>query len=105
KKMEVMEGESVTLETVAEIKKDYLILWLFGDVELLTGIAMFRGETGRIFTYAYVAGGIFKDRLELDETTGSLTIRNTRTAHSGIYKLQIISSSGVLDQTFTVTVK
>ncbi|XP_050951467.1 uncharacterized protein LOC127154106 [Labeo rohita] len=100
-----MEGESVTLKPAAEINKDDLILWLFGDEKLLTGIAMFKRETGEISTYAHVAGGIFKDRLELDETTGSLTIRNTRTAHSGLYKLQIISSSGVLDQAFIVTVK
>uniref|UniRef100_A0A673L1W4 Immunoglobulin domain-containing protein n=1 Tax=Sinocyclocheilus rhinocerous TaxID=307959 RepID=A0A673L1W4_9TELE len=96
-----MEGESVTLKPATEINKDDSIQWLYGDEEQQTVIAEFTGETGEIFTYAHVADGRFRDRLELDKTTGSLAIKNTRTELSGLYHLQIRSSSGLSYQTFS----
>ncbi|XP_052447182.1 uncharacterized protein LOC127988462 isoform X2 [Carassius gibelio] len=105
RKITGVEGDPVTLEPVYEIKKDDLIRWLFGDREQQTLITEFNVKTGKILTYADVADGIFRDRLKLDEKTRSLTIKNTRTEHSGVYKLEIISSSGDSEQTFTVTVR
>ncbi|XP_058615978.1 uncharacterized protein LOC131529962 [Onychostoma macrolepis] len=101
----VMEGASVTLKPATEINKDDLIRWLFGDEEQQTLIAQIKGETRKIVTRDDAAGGRFRDRLKLDETTGSLTINNTRTTDSGVYSLEIRSSRGVSDQTFIVTVK
>uniref|UniRef100_A0A8C2K2W5 Ig-like domain-containing protein n=1 Tax=Cyprinus carpio TaxID=7962 RepID=A0A8C2K2W5_CYPCA len=103
-RIRVLEGESVPLNPAREIKKDDLIQWLFGDEEQQTVLAEIKGKAREIFIYDDVAGGRFRDILELDETTGSLTITNTRTAHTGVYKLEIISSSGDSEQTFTVTV-
>ncbi|XP_042611982.1 uncharacterized protein LOC109113164 [Cyprinus carpio] len=100
----VMEGESVTLKPARKIKKDDLIEWLFGDREQQTLIAEIKGKTGEILTRDDVADEIFRDILKLNKTTGSLTITNTRTEHSGVYKLQIRSSSGDSEQTFIVTV-
>ncbi|XP_026053173.1 uncharacterized protein LOC113039492 [Carassius auratus] len=105
RKMTVTEGKSVTLKPAREIKKDNLIRWLFGDRVQQTLIAELNVKTGEISPYADVADGRFRDRLELDKTTGDLTVKNTRIEHSGLYKLQIISSSGVTEQIFTVTVK
>uniref|UniRef100_A0A8C1LSS5 Immunoglobulin domain-containing protein n=1 Tax=Cyprinus carpio TaxID=7962 RepID=A0A8C1LSS5_CYPCA len=107
RKITVLEGKSVSLKPAKnrKINKDDLIRWLFGDREQQTLIAEFNGKTGEILTRDDVADERFRDILELDETTGSLTITNTRTAHSGVYKLEIISSSGVSEQTFTVIVK
>ncbi|XP_016347177.1 uncharacterized protein LOC107692587 [Sinocyclocheilus anshuiensis] len=105
RKITVMEGDPVTLNPAVEKQSANLIQWLFGDEKQLTRIAQFTGETGIIITYDYFADGSFRDRLELDKTTGSLTIKNTRTEHSGLYKLEIISNGVVSDQTFIVTVK
>ncbi|XP_058617513.1 uncharacterized protein LOC131530976 [Onychostoma macrolepis] len=104
REIEVMEGKSVTLNPATEINKDDVILWLFSDEEQQTLIAEIKGET-KVFTRDDAAGGRFRDRLKLDETTGSLTINNTRTTDSGAYKLQITSSRGASDQTFIVTIK
>ncbi|XP_052446625.1 uncharacterized protein LOC127988118 [Carassius gibelio] len=104
RKITVMEGYPVTLKPAYEIKKDDVIHWLFGDREYQTVIAEFNVKTGEISRHADVALGRFRDRLELDETTGSLTINNTKTTHTGVYKLEIISSRGVTKQTITVTV-
>ncbi|KAL0161424.1 hypothetical protein M9458_045149, partial [Cirrhinus mrigala] len=48
---------------------------------------------------------IFRDRLELNNQTGSLNITNTRTTHSGLYELRISSSNRrTINRRFTVTV-
>ncbi|KTG36007.1 hypothetical protein cypCar_00043815, partial [Cyprinus carpio] len=103
-KITVLEGESVYLEPARKIKKDDVIQWLFGDEEQQTLIAEIKGETGEILTRDDVADGIFRDILQLNKTTGSLTIKNMRTEHSGVYNVQIRSSSGVSEQIFSVTV-
>ncbi|KAF4098059.1 uncharacterized protein LOC131530785 [Onychostoma macrolepis] len=101
----VKEGDPVTLKPNKEIKKDDEIEWQFGDKKQQTSIADIRTETGEIVTYDYVAGERFRDRLELDKTTGFLTIRNSRTEHSGLYTLHIRSSGGDSKQRFVLTVK
>ncbi|XP_067235713.1 uncharacterized protein [Chanodichthys erythropterus] len=79
----VKEGESLTLTSGIEINKDDQIQWLFGDKKTL--IAEIQRGTGEIT----VPDGRFKDRLKMDEKTGSLTIRNTRPEDAGVYKLKI----------------
>ncbi|XP_056092778.1 uncharacterized protein LOC130071891 [Rhinichthys klamathensis goyatoka] len=80
----VMEGESVTLNTDAEMHKDDLMLWRFGDKGIL--LAKIDVETKE--TSLNDADERFRDRLKLDQT-GSLTITNTRTTDTGLYELQI----------------
>ncbi len=96
-------GEDVVLKPNKTIQKGDGILWMFGEGERQTSIAELIGETGEIVTHDYAADGRFSDRLKLD-TTGSLTIRNSRTEHSGLYTLYITSSSGNSQQRFIVTV-
>ncbi|XP_077081486.1 uncharacterized protein LOC143735256 isoform X2 [Siphateles boraxobius] len=83
----VMEGDSVTLNTgVTEIKKDDVIEWRFGtDGSLLARI---NRELDEIYISNY-ADERFRDRLKLDDQTGSLTIMNTRTSDSGLYEVII----------------
>uniref|UniRef100_A0A8C1T4I4 Immunoglobulin domain-containing protein n=1 Tax=Cyprinus carpio TaxID=7962 RepID=A0A8C1T4I4_CYPCA len=105
RRITVLEGKSVTLNPARKINNDDVIEWLFGDEEQQTLIAEINGKAGEIFIYDDDADERFRDRLELDKTTGSLTINNTRTEHSGVYKLEIRSSSGDSEQTFTVIVR
>ncbi|CAM4659325.1 unnamed protein product [Leuciscus chuanchicus] len=85
KSVSVMEGESVTLKTDVEVKRDDLIVWWFGDEGIL--LAKIDVETNE--SSLNEADERFRDRLKLDHQTGSLTITNTRTEHSGLYELQI----------------
>ncbi|XP_050950278.1 CD48 antigen-like [Labeo rohita] len=79
----VMEGDSVTLQTdLTEIKRDDLITWTFGTEN--TRIAQINGLINMVYDGP---NGIFRDRLKLDHQTGSLTITNITTEHSGLYSV------------------
>ncbi|KAI2648019.1 SLAM family member 5 [Labeo rohita] len=74
----VMEEESLTLNTgVTEMQHDDLILWTFGPLL----IAKINGKDNKREFYDEK----FRDRLKLNNQTGSLTITNTRTTDSGLY--------------------
>ncbi|XP_026100757.1 uncharacterized protein LOC113071680 [Carassius auratus] len=92
----VMEGDSVTLNPdLTQIQGFIQIQWRFGDPV----IAQIDGKEISYPSHTE----IFRDRLQLDQT-GSLTIRNMRTKHSGLYKLQVDHSTGISLMKFTVTV-
>ncbi|KAL0161711.1 hypothetical protein M9458_045436, partial [Cirrhinus mrigala] len=83
-----MEGDSVTLNTdLNEICENEDILWTSGAEQLLT--ARINREKQIFSTYDDVSDGRFRDRLKLDNQTGSLTITNITTEHAGLYELQI----------------
>ncbi len=73
----VMEGDSVTLNPdLTQIQGLDLLLWRFGD----KGFTIAQIDEKEILYEDYE---IFRDRLQLDQT-GSLTITNIRTNHSGL---------------------
>ncbi|XP_077081640.1 uncharacterized protein LOC143735406 [Siphateles boraxobius] len=98
KSVSVMEGDSVTLNTeVTKTQRIILIEWRFGE----------KGSTiaqidGKDISYPSHTD-IFRGKLQLDQT-GSLTIKNMRIKHSGLYQLQIDLKSGSSSMTFSVTV-
>ncbi len=88
----VLEGDSVALNSgFTEMMDDDLILWRFGSENTL--IAKISVMDDRMTVYDDVLDERFRDRLKLDHQTGSLIITNTRTEHTGLYKLQIHSVS------------
>ncbi|XP_016117449.1 SLAM family member 5-like, partial [Sinocyclocheilus grahami] len=83
----VLEGDSVTLNSgVTEMMDSDLILWRFGYNKTL--IAEINEMTDSIIVYDDVLDERFRDRLKLDDQTGSLIITNTRTEHTGLYELK-----------------
>ncbi|XP_077081742.1 CD48 antigen-like [Siphateles boraxobius] len=97
KSVSVTERDSVTLNTDVKVQKDDQILWMFGPQE--TRIA----EIHRQNIYIDNTVMIFEKILQIDNQTGSLTIRNIRSEHTGLYKLTVISK-GTSYKRFNVTV-
>uniref|UniRef100_A0A673KXT3 Ig-like domain-containing protein n=1 Tax=Sinocyclocheilus rhinocerous TaxID=307959 RepID=A0A673KXT3_9TELE len=95
----VMEGDSVTLHTNIEANQQGKMRWYFND----TQVAAIIGEKREICTDDECKE-IFRDRLKLDHQTGSLTITNTRTTDSGVYKRKVINSGSFSDKIFSVSV-
>uniref|UniRef100_A0A8C1VN42 Ig-like domain-containing protein n=1 Tax=Cyprinus carpio TaxID=7962 RepID=A0A8C1VN42_CYPCA len=98
----VMEGDSVTLHTdLTEIHEDDDIVWKYGVEKSL--IAKIKNKKQIFSTYNDGPDGRFRDRLKLDDQTGSLNITNITTEHAGDYKLEITGVKLSL-KTFSVSV-
>jgi len=103
KQPSVLMGEYVTLPAgVTKTEMYNVIQWRFGEQKTL--IAKLIMKTGDVSTYDG-PDGIFKGRLQLDYWSGSLTITNTRTEHTGVYEVDLISSNYTIHKTFSVTVR
>ncbi len=87
--MSVIEGDSVTLHTdVIMIPKRWLmcqIQWKFGPEDALIVSVIWHCE-GIFYIRCYYEE-IFRNRLQMDNQTGSLTTRNIRTTDSGLYQI------------------
>ncbi|XP_067271083.1 CD48 antigen-like [Pseudorasbora parva] len=97
----VTEGDSVSLNTdLTEIHEDDDIRWRYGAEN--SKIAKTKKKNQTFSTY----NGLdvrFRDRLKLDNQTGSLTITNISTEHAGDYQLEI-SGATESSKTFRVSV-
>ncbi|KAK9967284.1 hypothetical protein ABG768_001691 [Culter alburnus] len=94
-----MEGDSVSLNTdFTEVLKNDKIRWMFGPRE--TRIAEIYNQKICMFK----SNETFGDRLQMDSQTGSLTIRNIRSEHSGLYEVQVWRYRGIFIKRFNVTV-
>uniref|UniRef100_A0A8C1Y0U9 Ig-like domain-containing protein n=1 Tax=Cyprinus carpio TaxID=7962 RepID=A0A8C1Y0U9_CYPCA len=95
----VMEGDSVTLNSgLTEMMDDDVIQWKFGYNKTL--IAEIDVLADSMTVYDDVPDGRFRDRLKLDNQTGSLTITDIKTEHAGHY--QIKSNSVIKNFSLTV---
>ncbi|XP_016344356.1 T-cell surface antigen CD2-like [Sinocyclocheilus anshuiensis] len=94
-----MEGDSVTLNTESQIHEDEDIVWQFGVKKSLIA----KNKKKQIFSTYDVPDERFRDRLKLDNQTGSLTITNITTQHAGLYEVKI-SGAKLTSKTFSVSV-
>ncbi|XP_072526143.1 uncharacterized protein [Salminus brasiliensis] len=90
--LQELEGNTVTILTgLTGVKSDAQILWFYTsgitDIKILNS-QIFKGE----MTTDYISDK-FRDRLQLDRSSGSLTIKNISREDSGVYKLQIITGT------------
>ncbi|XP_073699668.1 SLAM family member 9-like [Garra rufa] len=96
----VMEGDSVTLNTdVTEIHEGDDILWKYGAKKSVIA----KIKKSRKSSPHYIRDGRFRDRLKPDSKTGSLTITNITTDHTGVYQLEI-TGANLTSRTFSVSV-
>ncbi|XP_067300936.1 carcinoembryonic antigen-related cell adhesion molecule 20-like [Pseudorasbora parva] len=99
----VTEGDSVALDSdLTEMMDNDLIRWRFGPKN--TVIAEINKWDNTVNEYDDVLDGRFRDRLKLDNQTGSLTITDITTEDSGDYKLQIRASYRYSLREFSVSV-
>ncbi|XP_026119955.1 uncharacterized protein LOC113099093 [Carassius auratus] len=85
----VKEGDSVTLNSDRTEIDYYRIRWEFED----SLIAEIYEWDDSVTVYDDALDGRFRDRLKLDNQTGSLTITNISTEHAGVYELVIYRRS------------
>ncbi|XP_056614496.1 natural killer cell receptor 2B4-like isoform X2 [Triplophysa dalaica] len=83
-----MEGHSVTLhKNDTQLKSAHLIRWTFVSQE--SPIVRINKEANKVLIFDDIHDGRFRDRLQVDVQTGSLTITNTKTEDSGLYEITI----------------
>ncbi len=99
--MSVMKGNRVTLNTdVTKKSVNDIFLWYFED----TLIALVSGYPNTSCLY-YGKGEIFKDRLDVDNKTGSLIITTSRPEHTGRYEAEFIEEKPGKTETINITSK
>ncbi len=96
----IMEGHYLTLNAnVTEIQETDNIVWKFGSKDVLITTTK---RNKQIFRYNGTDER-FRDRLKLDDQTGSLIITNITTQHAGLYQLEIRGAK-LSSKTFSVYV-
>jgi len=99
KTLEVMEGDSVSLSSQRELPERCVIVWKCGLGSSATPVVKMGIKR------SYTEYERFRGRLQLDNTTGSLTITNTRITDSELYALQIsTSNSGTTEIKYRVII-
>ncbi|XP_060773179.1 signaling lymphocytic activation molecule-like [Neoarius graeffei] len=99
--LQEVEGTTITLHTgITGIQSDAQILWFYGPEkgeEKILNSQVFNGKTVTEISER------FKERLQLDRTSGALTIRNISRNLSGVYLLQVLTGR-LSSRTFSVSV-
>ncbi|KTG32028.1 hypothetical protein cypCar_00040757, partial [Cyprinus carpio] len=87
--LSLMEGDSVIFQTGVETNQQGTIKWYYNEKR----IAQINGDRSRICTDVQCNNGTesFRNRLKIDQVTGSLTIKNIKTTDTGVYRLKISS--------------
>ncbi|XP_036438991.1 CD48 antigen-like [Colossoma macropomum] len=89
-RLQELEGNTVTIHTgLTGVQSDAQILWFYGpENKKIVNSLVIKGETKPFYDSER-----FRDRLQLNRNSGSLTITNISREDSGVYKLQIITEN------------
>ncbi|KAA0711759.1 hypothetical protein E1301_Tti020876 [Triplophysa tibetana] len=99
KSVSVMEGQNVILDTHVVKQRNDLMVWTYGPEN--TFVARLNGKANSIM---YSDDERFRDKVKLEDQTGSLVIDETTTNLSGLYKLKISRNKNISNKRFNVTV-
>jgi len=95
----VKEGESVTFDPGVVKNPNDMMTWYFNEAR----IAEITGDQIKICTDVQCEER-FRDRLKLDNQTGSLTITHITNTHSGVYHLEILSSRFIIHRQHSISI-
>ncbi|XP_039538684.1 uncharacterized protein LOC120486610 isoform X2 [Pimephales promelas] len=95
----VKEGESVTFDPGVVKNPNDVMTWYFNEAR----IAEITGDQIKICTDVQCEER-FRDRLKLDNQTGSLTITHITNTHSGVYHLEILSSRFIIHRQHSISI-
>ncbi|KAA0711884.1 hypothetical protein E1301_Tti013488 [Triplophysa tibetana] len=93
---------SITRQTTHQSFRVTVSDWMFGDEH--AQIAEIYKPDKRFTTYDDVLDGRFRNRLKLNDQSGSLTIISMRSEHAGVYEVKMSSNKHSLHRRFKVTV-
>lgn len=96
-------GESVTLRTGVSVRINDRVLWRFGPDRADPPIAEILRRSYMLSLHVG-AQERFQDRLQLDQHSGSLTIHNCTSQHSGLYRLTVSGSRNTFNKSFSLRV-
>ncbi|XP_073669728.1 uncharacterized protein [Paramisgurnus dabryanus] len=99
KSVPVIDGDSVTLHTDTMKQRDDLMVWYYGPEN--TFIARINGKAN---SNKLSVDERFRDRVQVNNQTGDLTITNITTQHTGLYTLDISRNNKHTDKKFNVIV-
>lgn len=86
--MDAVLGQNVTIKTLL-VKPVYIVIvWNFNDGETQVSIAT---QTQEVLN---VNEDLYKDRVSVDKTTGSLTLTGLRATDSGDYSINVVTADG-----------
>ncbi len=96
-------GDFITLRTDPTYIQGYDVMrWRFGQQ---TSPVAEINRTAGIFNTFDGPDGRFRDRLKLNNQTGSLIITNITTEHAGLYEAEMSSGKYTIHKSFSVTVR
>ncbi|XP_073717498.1 uncharacterized protein [Misgurnus anguillicaudatus] len=104
KSVSVMEGDSLTLHTdfTDTQADDVTIVWTFGPQKSTIAQINREPKGNKISINDDVLDGRFKDRLQVNDQTGDLTITDITTQHTGVYEVEITVRSKIIQKSFNV---
>ncbi|XP_065099452.1 uncharacterized protein [Paramisgurnus dabryanus] len=104
KSVSVKEGDSLTLHTdfTDTQADDVTIVWTFGPQKSTIAKINREPKGNKISIFDDVLDGRFRDRLQLKDQSGDLTITDITTQHTGVYEVEITVRSKIIQKSFNV---